>query len=1204
VRDPGTNFDKIHSRYFRTDDRAAKLKPNSSSSAYQCEYVLPPNESLHLVATFQNMNLKLWQRSAVFLLLMSCSWGAFAQQESTTEADPPAEVAEPNASPQERTVYIPFSKLKDVFEKEGRGVFLPYDQFKKLWDEAQQHKNAPPVPLSPLDSIITSAINEATVQRDVVQVEATLTIDLIKEGWLQVPLRLKDSAIQSATIDGETARITPAVDGGYQLLIENDAKEGKSIELKLTYSRSFSKSPGRNSVSFESPQAPVNRWRIRVPQEGVKVNVQPMIAASDADEVATDDGTDEATGEDGADSDPSKDAEEETVLLAFVGAAPQVTIDWTPKSEGARGMTALTAVQVQQEMFISEGTIRTRANIRYEISRGELSELSVQVPSDHKVVNVFDANIRKWSVADEGNSQRILIELFEPATSAQALLIELEQFADLAKSKSIRAPSIRVEEVGRQQGTLVVSVDPALKAESTSRTGLLQIDAAELPPGQAGQAWAFAYRYATIPFELELSVEKIEPKISVNQLVESYLEPELWHLDLLAVYQIEEAGVFELSFQIPQGFEVYQVRGRELPEVAAAAVDTFHVTGDAKDKLVVNLARKAIGRIALQIQLQKRLNDANLLTPTGTTSTLTLDLPQIDPTGIFRAEGRFVLHSPESLRLNPASTTGLRATSFTDAYQNLTSVRDNRFPTTRPSLAFAFTEQKAQVVLNAERRKSYITARQRLIARGDSGVVKYETRIVYDVLYSGVKSLRIDVPASIAAELRNTSGGLRETPILPAPDDVAEGYIAWSITGETELIGQQIVQFTWERKLEQLEVGKSVEWDVPHLKPMNVDRAWGQIVLTKTESIDVQPSGEPTGLRSIDPTHDVMPDAQVADAARAFEFYDDWSLKLTATRFQLEEVKRTSIERAVVRVVVTRSDQQGVQAIYRLRSARQRLALSLPAEAEFDSQPARINGQPVPLERGEQGQLFVPLLGQEPNTPFQLELRYSLPGNHSKISVPAFPEDPAIQKVYLAVYLPAEQTLVGSSGPWTEEYTWNRINGFRWFPAATKSESELLSWLSEGGEAAPPSLFQTDGTMYLFSALRPQPPPDGNLILRTIGERWLAFLAFLPLILIGLGMLRSSFKSKVMAVATVVIVLILCGAFLPTFAQQIFCLPLFAGLLLVGVIWAAWYLTACASCLAGWLPWSANRNQIDAATVPSTPPSESQGDAPGETVHE
>ena len=70
-----------------------------------------------------------------------------------------------------------------------------------------------------------------------------------------------------------------------------------------------------------------------------------------------------------------------------------------------------------------------------------------------------------------------------------------------------------------------------------------------------------------------------------------------------------------------------------------------------------------------------------------------------------------------------------------------------------------------------------------------------------------------------------------------------------------------------------------------------------------------------------------MPGATVAAAAGAFEFHGDWALRVVATRYKLEEVKHTSIERAVVRMVVTPADQVSVQALYRVRSGQQRLEL-------------------------------------------------------------------------------------------------------------------------------------------------------------------------------------------------------------------------------------------------------------------------------------
>ena len=106
---------------------------------------------------------------------------------------------------------------------------------------------------------------------------------------------------------------------------------------------------------FEAPQAPINRWRIQVPEAGMAVQIEPMIAATR--------GGDE--GEEGEGL--------ETDVLAFVGAAPTVKIAWNPKAEGASGLTAFATVQVEQQLVITEGVARSTIQLDYDISRRTLS---------------------------------------------------------------------------------------------------------------------------------------------------------------------------------------------------------------------------------------------------------------------------------------------------------------------------------------------------------------------------------------------------------------------------------------------------------------------------------------------------------------------------------------------------------------------------------------------------------------------------------------------------------------------------------------------------------------------------------------------------------------------------------------------------------------------------------------------------------------
>ena len=473
----------------------------------------------------------------------------------------------PDRSIHEQDIYIPYTKLREVFEKQGRGVFLPYEQFQELWRAAREKTQPAAESKPPAGGLITDITSEATVEKDVVRVKAALRIELLAEGWHSIPLRLADAGVISATLAGKPARIVGDSGQGYQLLLEKKGKEPETVELQLEYAKAIARLPGINSVSFEAPQSPVSRWRIVIPQAGVKVNLQPLIAATEAPAA-------KKTG--GDDKRP-----EETVVLAFVGAAPVVRIDWTPKAEGATGMTALASVEAEQRVWIGEGVLRTQAWLTYAISRAELPQLSIEVPADQKILNVIDANVRGWSVKTADGKQRITADLFEPAKASQQVVVELEKFLPGQAKGELTVPVVAAAGVGRQQGTVMVALSEGLRAEVAKSTGLMQEDAGGVPANR-GANWTFVYRYATVPFELAITVEKVQPRITVDSLVEVRLLPERLTIDLTAIYTIEKAGVFTLEWAIPPGYEDFAVRAVRGVAVCGAApveVDNFHVEG-------------------------------------------------------------------------------------------------------------------------------------------------------------------------------------------------------------------------------------------------------------------------------------------------------------------------------------------------------------------------------------------------------------------------------------------------------------------------------------------------------------------------------------------------------------------------------------------------------------------------------------------------
>ncbi|MEL6898917.1 MAG: hypothetical protein AAFP90_22685, partial [Planctomycetota bacterium] len=303
-----------------------------------------------------------------------------------------------------------------------------------------------------------------------------------------------------------------------------------------------------------------------------------------------------------------------------------------------------------------------------------------------------------------------------------------------------------------------------------------------------------------------------------------------------------------------------------------------------------------------------------------------------------------------------------------------------------PTISYAHDAAAIAWKIDAKRRKPLVSMRQVMATLVDPGVVKSDITLYYNVQFSGVKELRVGVPREIADQLRVTDRGVRHSVVDDADDDtddgrdanevdddsaemteepdtgLPDGYIVWKLQKGNEWFGSGEIHLSIRQTTRQLQIGESMTMDVPRIIHLAADRSWGQVVIGKGESLDVRPESV-IALRGIDPAIDLIAEAKnlsfpdgnavkLTAATRAFQWSGDWALKLRASRFALQTVKRTSVPRGLVRMLVTRSDKISVSATYRIRTTRQRIAISLPADATFDSQPVRVDGRSVALERG------------------------------------------------------------------------------------------------------------------------------------------------------------------------------------------------------------------------------------------------------------
>ena len=100
---------------------------------------------------------------AVLLFLAVPPMLAQDGEEKPLEEKPIAEKPAPDgALSGDQKIYVPFKNLKDVFEKEGQGVFVPFEEFLRLWEGNLDRRPVPEKP--PVPYLVTRARYEGAIE--------------------------------------------------------------------------------------------------------------------------------------------------------------------------------------------------------------------------------------------------------------------------------------------------------------------------------------------------------------------------------------------------------------------------------------------------------------------------------------------------------------------------------------------------------------------------------------------------------------------------------------------------------------------------------------------------------------------------------------------------------------------------------------------------------------------------------------------------------------------------------------------------------------------------------------------------------------------------------------------------------------------------------------------------------------------------------
>jgi hypothetical protein len=808
--------------------------------------------------------------------------------------------AEPTPPP---VVYVPYDQVPSGDPTQA-GVLLPYAEFRRLWDASQRPVVDPTKP--PVSAALTTYALEGAVDGDRAIMRLAGSAVALSPGWSSITLP-RDLAIANLRSADDRLVLERGAEG-LRLLLPAPGTWSFTAEIAAPIARDAA---GGRRLDLVLPSAGSGRIDLLLPEAGAELAVSPAMAV--------------ATTTDGG----------RTRVQAVVGGQSAVALSWRAPIAAATG-EALILCDARSIVTVGDRSVTTASELRLQILRRAISTLEFRLPAGEQVLAVECPGLRTWEIADG----LLRLHGHEAREGAVTISLRLERLLPPAGSASrpleLSLPQVLGAE--RQTGVVALRADEGLSLTVTTHEGLLQVD----PSLIGAEAVVAAFRYLAHPPPIAVAALRLEPDLRVNlhQLVR--LAGDETRIDVVAELSVRRAGVFTLTAALPAGWDLVEASGLEIDDAR---------TIEAGSSRRLELALRS--RLLDEGRLHLRFRAPAALPRSGVLSQLAVGLLHLD--GARMERGSLGIAAPRSWSVSAVEADGLagadaRATAADPLLSEaVRSLRDDE------DVALAWTwlgSTQGPVLAAAPRSRELIAHQEELITVGEGGIRRVVTWHG-DIRYSAAASVRLRLPADLAATAQIRAAGLAEKVLQPAVD----GCIHVELRFQTPLIGAFTIVLETNQEMPRLEAGKPATLEMP---PISLDGSTRRTVIcavARDGSLSITASA--AGLETL-ATVDLPPSLQGAGTIAAFRGNEATAMQLSVVRHDLVELTDAAISDVAYRAVLGDDGRLRAAGTVQLISrGRTHLELRLPTAGELLE--VAVDERPTRPSRRADGTLVIPL---------------------------------------------------------------------------------------------------------------------------------------------------------------------------------------------------------------------------------------------------
>src|SRR5580704_11375559 len=358
-------------------------------------------------------------------------------------------------------------------------VVIPVEEYRVLRAKAFPVEHDPEPP--PMDATLTRVDYDLHVAGDLAAGRASLTVDVLKDGWVRVPVPA-GLLVREARLDGKQVSLVPGAQGKSGTHLSALLSHAGRFELLLDVDVPVTSSAGDESISLPSTESGVTRATVLLPRQGVDLRIGGGLLSEKS----------ETPGE--------------TRWLAYARGNEALTFTWRRKTEDHHVELPLRLRgSLTQLTSLAEDSTSIYAEANFEIVQGAAREVRIQLPDKLTINQVSGAMVADW----EMKNGELAVTFLEPVEHSARFVINGE--ARLPKDGIIDIPLLRLLNTERDTGGVAVEILGAGEIKDQKAQGLEEADASDL-----GETVANRQSPALVAFRARSGQAGKERSLSIN----------------------------------------------------------------------------------------------------------------------------------------------------------------------------------------------------------------------------------------------------------------------------------------------------------------------------------------------------------------------------------------------------------------------------------------------------------------------------------------------------------------------------------------------------------------------------------------------------------------------------------------------------------------------------------------------------------------